>query len=108
MLAASNGDDSMPAWMREDTGQKEQQQALQVKRLRQAKAHAKTTLFGASQHSPWKQQSKGAKGHAIAQARHPGSESTAPGESGQEDSEFLLEAWDSDAEEAAAKRKASR
>lgn len=93
--------------MHEDTGQQEQQQALQAKRLRQAKARAKTTLFGASQHSPWKQ-SKGAKGLAKAQARAPGSESTAPGEPGQEDREFLLEAWDSDAEEAAAKRKISR
>ena len=100
----------MPAWMLEDDQQQQEQQAKQAQRLRKMKARAKTTVFGSSQHSPRKQQ-KGAKGLAKAHARPPGSEQTTTKEAREaksEDADFLLEAWASDAEETAAKRKASR
>ena len=94
----------MPAWMHE-TGADQEQQAQQAQRLRRLKARAKATVLGSSQQSPRKQP-KGAKGLAKAQARPPGS--VVSTENLPEDAEFLLEAWDSDAEEATAKRKAAR
>ena len=94
----------MPAWMRETSADQEQQ-AQQAQRLRRLKARAKATVLGSSQQSPRKQL-KGAKGLARAQARPP--VSVVGAENLPEDAEFLLEAWDSDAEEATAKRKAAR
>ena len=94
----------MPAWMHE-TSTDQEQEAQQAQRLRRLKARAKATVLGSSQQSPRKQP-KGAKGLAKAQARPPGSIVSA--ENLPEDAEFLLEAWDSDAEEATAKRKAAR
>ena len=88
-----------------DTSGDQEQQAQQARRLRRLKTRAKATVLGSSQQSPRKQQ-KGAKGLAKAQARPPGSVVSA--ENVPEDAEFLLEAWDSDAEEATAKRKAAR
>lgn len=96
----------MPAWMLEDN-QQQGQQAQQAQRARKLKARDKTTTFGASQQSPRKL-SKGAKALAKAQARPPGSAQAVIGEALPEDGEYLLEAWDSDAEDAVAKRKASR
>jgi len=110
MLTACQQKDDMPAWMLEDDQQQQEQQAKQAQRLRKMKARAKTTVFGSSQHSPRKQQ-KGAKGLAKAHARPPGSDKTTTGgarEANSEDADFMLDAWDSDAEETAAKRKASR
>ena len=95
----------MPAWMLEDDQQ--DNQAQQAQRLRKAKARAKTTLFGSSRQSPRKPPT-GAKGLARAHARPPGAGTPDTGCVSAADAEFLLEAWDSDSEEAAAKRKASR
>ncbi|CAK0764311.1 hypothetical protein CVIRNUC_003145 [Coccomyxa viridis] len=102
--AAEQEDADMPAWMHETSADQEQQ-AQQAQRLRRLKARAKATMLGSSLQSPRKQP-KGAKGLAKAQARPPGSVVIA--ENLPEDAEFLLEAWDSDAEEATAKRKAAR
>ena len=93
----------MPAWMLEDDEQRDQQ----AQRLRKAKARAKTSLFGASRHSPRKPPA-GAKGLAGANARPPGACTTNTGGISTEDAAFLLDAWDSDSEESAVKRKASR
>ena len=94
----------MPVWMHE-TGADQEQQAQQAQRLRRLKARARATVLGSSQQSPRKQP-KGAKGLAKAQARPPGSAVST--ENLPEDAEFLLDAWDSDAEEAAAKKKRER
>ncbi len=104
LFAAEQEDADMPAWMHETSADQEQQ-AQQAQRLRRLKARAKATMLGSSLQSPRKQP-KGAKGLAKAQARPPGSVIIA--ENLPEDAEFLLEAWDSDAEEATAKRKAAR
>ena len=96
----------MPAWMLEDD-QQHAQEAQQAQRLRKAKARARTTLFGSSRHSPRKPP-PGAKGLARAHARPPGAVAPDTGGMSAEDAEFLLDAWDSDSEEAAGKRKAFR
>ena len=101
--AASQKEDDMPAWMLEDDQQRDQQ----AQRLCKAKARAKTTLFGSSRHSPRKPPT-GAKGLARAHARPPGAVAPDTGGLSTEDAEFLLDAWDSDSEDAAAKRKPSR
>ncbi len=106
LRAASQKEDDMPAWMLEDN-QQQDQQAHQAQRLRKAKARAKTTLFGSSRHSPRKPPT-GAKGLARAHARPPGAVAPDTGGLSTEDTEFLLDAWDSDFEDAAAKRKPSR
>ena len=94
----------MPAWMHETSADQEQQ-AQQAQRLQRLKARAKATVLCSSQQSPRKQP-KGAKGLAKAHARPPGSVVSA--ENLPEDAEFLLEAWDSDADEATAKKKRAR
>lgn len=96
----------MPAWMLEDDEQRDQQ-AQQAQRLRRAKARAKTTLFGSSRHSPRKPPT-GATGLAGANARPPGAVTPDTEGISTEDAAFLLDAWDSDSEEAAVKRKAPR
>ena len=96
----------MPAWMLEDD-QQQGQQAHQAQRLRRAKSRAKTMLFGTKGHSPRKPPT-GAKGLARAHARPPDADTAVAGGVSAENADFLLDAWDSDSEEAAAKRKASR
>lgn len=109
--AGQDADIGLPEWMRDHSAEQQseqqaQREALRAQRLQKAKLKLSKSrgVFGAT-HPSDEAPAKGAKHLARSGARPPGLHEEQQGIS-KEESEFLLDEWESEGEDCGSKRKA--